>query len=243
MKLFILWFSLLGASSSFAQVNFVPAAPEKSKSSARVSNHRFLSASNTFLNQAGDLINPFYVQWYLTSTTEMKCDHFDPRVQFSDRYSAGFQYVDGLSHGATITGFLLDSDLKEAESETGAILPEGNYCLWSSANYSMKLDQIDNYFVFETPICYGSQCPENDSKELVVYPNPANAEILFEVGHASLQTGTAIIFDLSGRTIKSESVSLQSGAVSVDISSLAKGEYILSVINGSEKSSAKFLKQ
>ena len=79
---------------------------------------------------------------------------------------------------------------------------------------------------------------------LKVYPNPANSVINFEIDAKTSSTVEAIIYNQSGMQVKAEKVYLNSGSnkVSLDVSDLATGSYIIKVKNGLEIRTQKFVK-
>ena len=74
------------------------------------------------------------------------------------------------------------------------------------------------------------------------YPNPAGDYLIAEMLNVNkVVSGEFLISDLTGRTIKSAKTS--SAAVSIDVSQLQPGMYIISVQTGNQRLSAKFIKQ
>jgi hypothetical protein len=77
---------------------------------------------------------------------------------------------------------------------------------------------------------------------LKIYPVPAGDYLMAELPSGTkTTTGEYLISDLTGRTIKSAKTS--SAAVSIDVSQLQPGMYILTIQSGNKRLSAKFIKQ
>jgi hypothetical protein len=79
---------------------------------------------------------------------------------------------------------------------------------------------------------------------LKVYPNPAGSVINFKLDTKTSSTVEAVIYNQSGMQVKSEMVHLNIGSnkVSIDVSGLATGSYIIKVKNGLEIRTQKFVK-
>lgn len=75
-----------------------------------------------------------------------------------------------------------------------------------------------------------------NQKAVIVYPNPT-AETLFISGLDSQKANIAI-FDLNGKLVKKQ----QQANSKIDVSKLAKGEYILKIDNGNSTQEIKFIK-
>jgi hypothetical protein len=69
-----------------------------------------------------------------------------------------------------------------------------------------------------------------DARLLYVYPNPARNEIFVSIPQ---DKGNLAITDLSGRTVLHRN-SLEAGTVSIDISDLADGIYMITLTNGND---------
>jgi len=95
---------------------------------------------------------------------------------------------------------------------------------------------IDDFYTF-LPICSGIN-EENSIENIVsVYPNPANNNITIE----SLQKSTIEILNIQGQTILQQKI--QQGKTDIDISSLAKGIYILRVTSNDKTALTRIIKE
>jgi YD repeat-containing protein len=83
---------------------------------------------------------------------------------------------------------------------------------------------------------------ENDNKQIALYPNPATNYIHINLKQqTNLQNTTVSIYNIQGQQLLQQNISqLQT---EINIQSLAKGIYIIKVINGNEVMQGKFVKK
>ena len=74
-----------------------------------------------------------------------------------------------------------------------------------------------------------------------VYPNPSDGMVHFDVDY--LGKADYKVFDLSGRCVKEGSTVLTSTVQCIDLRSLPKGSYVLSLSAGTKIYSAQIIKQ
>jgi hypothetical protein len=71
---------------------------------------------------------------------------------------------------------------------------------------------------------------QSNLKELKIYPNPASDKLYVQFGSNVTETIEVTIFDQAGRTIRStQNYYIENSPISIDISSISKGVYLLSV--------------
>ena len=100
---------------------------------------------------------------------------------------------------------------------------------------------------FRRPVGIGEIFTENGTSNkgsLKVYPNPASQVTFFEIEVNKSLRGDVMIYNLSGQMVKAMKVNLRKGnnRVSVDISTLTTGTYIIKVISGIDTKTQKFIK-
>jgi hypothetical protein len=76
----------------------------------------------------------------------------------------------------------------------------------------------------------------NSNEQLVVYPNPAHSTINLTV-KTLVGSGSIVVTDLYGKTIKQQALSM--GTNTINVSSFAKGMYLVSVITETGKQTQK----
>lgn len=83
--------------------------------------------------------------------------------------------------------------------------------------------------------------PSDAHSQMSVYPNPSDGMVHFDVDY--LGKADYKVFDLSGRCVKEGSTVLTSTVQCIDLRSLPKGSYVLSLWAGSKIYSAQIIKQ
>ncbi len=80
-----------------------------------------------------------------------------------------------------------------------------------------------------------------------IYPNPASKTLHVVINAPASQTAQLLITDLAGRSVQQQTINLQPGDnnLDVNVSTLAKGVYILKVVcaDGCEAAVSKFVKE
>jgi hypothetical protein len=77
-----------------------------------------------------------------------------------------------------------------------------------------------------------------DNSQLTIYPNPARSTINLNV-KTLIGAGTIVVTDLYGKQLKQQTLSM--GANTIDVSSFAKGMYLISVITDAGKQTQKVI--
>ncbi len=257
MRFLVLFLSsLFGINASYAQIDLQASSNANAANTERVRDHQFLSAFNTFTNNSAFVVqSPFYSSWYLSSQPSSGCGStflFD--TQSVNNYLVGTQYVDGLNIGTQSTAFIIGSDLSLSTAPSGAALADGMYCLTYAVNiisaaYNLwgvsESNYANNLFTFSDPICYGLSCTgSTGAQKMLIYPNPAQAQIHIELPD-SLKAGVGglMIYDLSGRRVFEEKLTLTADRLLVNVATLAPGAYIVTIFNETSRASTRLEKQ
>jgi pectinesterase len=105
------------------------------------------------------------------------------------------------------------------------------------AYYRLKSIDKDGSFKYSKMVAVNSRL----SGTLNVYPNPAVNSLT--VTHSKAETaGTAIVYQLNGKQVSSTVIPANSTQNTIDISRLAAGKYLLTVINGQQQTTLSFIK-
>jgi hypothetical protein len=109
---------------------------------------------------------------------------------------------------------------------------------WSDTNWLV----VDSAVVFSENCSIGLEEENNDIYSISIYPNPASNFITLET-QTSLASGESIyqLQDLTGKVLLSGNVTATK--FSLDISTLSKGIYLLSLIDGEQQVNRKVVKQ
>ncbi|MDQ3100762.1 MAG: T9SS type A sorting domain-containing protein, partial [Bacteroidota bacterium] len=75
------------------------------------------------------------------------------------------------------------------------------------------------------------------------YPTVASDMITIEVGMEVLRTGTLQITDMQGRSVKAVPVRISNDRMQVEVSDLAAGQYLCSVLTNEGKAVARFIRE
>lgn len=81
----------------------------------------------------------------------------------------------------------------------------------------------------------------NQNNKLTVYPNPTSGIVNFDINYIGMAEYK--VFDLSGRCVKEGTTVLTSTLQSIDLRSLSKGSYTISLFAGSKTYSAQIIKK
>ena len=71
-----------------------------------------------------------------------------------------------------------------------------------------------------------------------MYPNPAKSVVSLQV-NTFTTSGSIVVIDLYGKQVKTQALSL--GSNSIDVSNLAKGFYLVSIITNEGKTTKKLV--
>ena len=136
----------------------------------------------------------------------------------------------------------------QGNSDIDAIAIDGQGNVYAGGDFT---DASNNHYVARYgEIITGIDNPVENDMHVSLFPNPANDKIYIKLdeseipplkGAGGMFTSFATITDLSGREILSQVIS--SSQTSIDISSCAKGMYLLRIQDGNSIYTAKFSKQ
>ena len=76
-----------------------------------------------------------------------------------------------------------------------------------------------------------------------VFPNPAVSDVTIEVPGLDNQNAVVNIYNINGRKVNAQTIAVRNGALQMSVASLSSGNYLIQVVAGSGKYSAKFVKQ
>lgn len=111
---------------------------------------------------------------------------------------------------------------------------------------SSGMTPVANSYLYVDNLAFtGSVAEVKENKlttDLKLFPNPANDKISVNISNSKSTKGQIEIFDITGSKVKSLSEIDFSSSVSVDISDLAKEQYIIKVITSEGVITRKFLK-
>ena len=172
-----------------------------------------------------NLINTKTVELKWTTATESNSSHFAV-----ERSADGINYKSiGEVNGAGNSVSTLHYSLIDASP-----LTEISY-------YRLKMIDLDESYKY-SPIC--SVTNNNDiNGDLVIYPNPTNGSITVDFNHTSYSQPDAYsIMDITGKIIEVNAIK-NDNSVTIDLSSLQPGMYLLEVIKGNQKSVKKITLQ
>ncbi len=85
----------------------------------------------------------------------------------------------------------------------------------------------------------------NNSLQMIIYPNPVVNENVLNIfsGNTSIEKIDIIIYSILGKTLLTQTISLNQGKASIDISSISTGIYLLVVNTSKEQSTFKVIKK
>ncbi|HXP51113.1 MAG TPA: T9SS type A sorting domain-containing protein, partial [Bacteroidia bacterium] len=85
----------------------------------------------------------------------------------------------------------------------------------------------------------GVQQYTNDHS-IKVYPNPANTNLNISISGASFIPQNVMVYDITGREVISQSISANSTLITLDVTKLAEGNYLLKLIGNNGNKIVKF---
>jgi len=139
---------------------------------------------------------------------------------------AAVQELDSLNTDLTAKNAALQNQVNTLQNQV-AELSQQMTALQSSMNSVLGVNTING----------------NSNSNIVVYPNPTNKEVNVQINQ-SLQNGEIDVMDMNGRIVSQQMNVKGNTKVNIDLSTIAKGIYILKVKDGStEVSSQKVVLQ
>ncbi len=79
--------------------------------------------------------------------------------------------------------------------------------------------------------------------DLLITPNPSFKNFNIKIGGAKYTSVNAVVYDMAGRAVKTQTNAQFSGSMDIDLGNLEKGTYILMLETGGEKVARKLIKQ
>ena len=85
----------------------------------------------------------------------------------------------------------------------------------------------------------------SSSKDIIIFPNPVENELHVQVPSTLKETGILEVQDVSGKVLKQQTIELNGAltAVSINVTDLSKGIYMLVLQLEGQKMTKKFFKQ
>ncbi|MES2762672.1 MAG: T9SS type A sorting domain-containing protein [Bacteroidota bacterium] len=116
-----------------------------------------------------------------------------------------------------------------------------NSALREISYYRLKCVDIDNTYKY-SPLCSVTNQTGGD-RDLNVYPNPTNGSITVDFDHSAYdQPDSYSIMDITGKKIEVAAIR-KANSITIDISALQPGVYLLEVLKGSKKTVKKITLQ
>lgn len=173
-----------------------------------------------------NIIGEKTVELKWTTATESNSDYFSV-----ERSTDGLNYESiGMVNGAGNSVTTLHYSLKDASA-----LSDISY-------YRLKMVDLDGSYKY-SPICSVTNQSSNNNGDVIIYPNPTNGWITVDFNHSAYsQPDTYSIMDITGKKIEVNTIK-NNNSVTIDMSSLQPGMYMLEVIKGNQKSVKKITLQ
>ena len=162
---------------------------------------------------------PLAVNLELTGTASYGVDY--------DLYQNFAMFASGASQ--TDTSFHIVDDTLDETSETAILTITANDCYTISSENSETVTILDNEILSVTEI---------PSETFQLYPNPATSEVFIKLIPKDLDEIQISIHDSTGKRIQQSTKTIfsnQHNTLSLDISNLASGLYIISVDQNGER--------
>ncbi len=67
---------------------------------------------------------------------------------------------------------------------------------------------------------------QDTETQTLLYPNPANNELITEIELSENETAELVLIDMTGRVVRTESLGNQSGRITQNVSDLPEGIYL-----------------
>jgi hypothetical protein len=110
--------------------------------------------------------------------------------------------------------------------------------------YRLKITSKEGKVQYSNILRFANE--KNEVNHLAVYPSLVQIATTVNYTSTEKQTGVIMVTDMSGRTVKQQNVLLQEGTNSIQVSGFnqyPKGNYIISVATGGQKSSKQIIVQ
>ena len=194
-----------------------------------------------------DINDPGFDMSILNNITigEYEYNSDDQDIAVTADFDEPFQMVDNQHYLFCATSFsqniflgfdnIANIDYSENINTTGhtveAIGYDGN---WFGLGFTESTVAI----TFNTePLVWLGVDSEEEVTETVAFPNPVINEITIPLSHIDGNSAQLNIFDLSGKIVSTQTISLNTNLVSVDVSNVPNGTYVFSLSSDSGKTS------
>lgn len=168
--------------------------------------------------------------------TEVYDDHI-LKFKFPNIYLADSATNEEESHGYIIF------EIEPKTTIASGSMIENNVAIYFDYNAPVITNKVFNTFVHTIPECVVS-LDEIVSKDggLLLYPNPVGDMMTLVLKDKSIKGTTIRISDITGKVIEHKNHNVD-GNIVLDTSALESGVYVLTLMNGQEIQSVRFVKQ
>ena len=161
--------------------------------------------------------NTIHLKWYATYETNFK----EYEVE---RSTDGIHF---LKTGTLKAGNLSNYNYVDAQ------LPDANMIF-----YRLKMIDIDGQYSYSK---ITSVRLNNNFSNAVVFPNPVKNELKIQLKKVLRVNSTMRIIDMTGRIIKTENISSNTGYIISNVSGLSAGRYFVKIVSSQEVINASFI--
>ncbi len=207
--------------------------------SGGTSGYSYLWSPSTGLNDA-TLANPACTASVTTPYTVLVTD-----ANGCSATSASVLVTVGVGTPATITlnGLVLETIIGNSYEWyfNGSYIPGSNaptYTPTADGTYAVVVYFASGCFSVSPDFVYIASGINDAEKGLAIaaYPNPASTQLSFLINKSS-ENGSSSLVDVTGRVVLTQT--LQSGINTMDVSTISKGAYFLTILNGEKTSSSR----
>lgn len=173
-----------------------------------------------------NIINTKSVQLNWTTASESNSSYFSVERSID---AVNYESI-GILNGAGNSLTTLHYSLTDV-----AALSETSY-------YRLKMVDLDQSSKYSS-ICSVTNHNSDNRSDIIIYPNPTNGSITVDFNHTAYnQPDSYSIMDITGKKIEVNTIK-NNNSVTIDMSSLQSGMYMLEVIKGNQKSVKKITLQ
>jgi len=133
--------------------------------------------------------------------------------------------------------------ITKVEGAAFAIGDTGYYGFGEDSTGSKIINVFDKFYAGDTCNVDAGYSIIKDASEINIYPNPVYQNLYVRFDEQYSEPATILIMDITGRIIKSYSVSSYSAPMQIDISYLTSGMYLITMKTKDNSITQKFIKQ
>jgi hypothetical protein len=212
-----------------------------------------LNASGTVQNlnstaaSAGQ--SSFEIAWFLSPNANSNCSN--PTLNTNTAYFVGADYLNVLNGWSSATVSLpLNTNIGLSQNPGGSFFSNasGWFCLWAwvdDLGQVGETDEDNNVMVYSTAIYKNPPVgvTELDSEtQITTYPNPAVNQVQTNFGTAWRGKVVQVrIYDTQGKLVKQDQIASAQNGVTINVSEIAQGNYVLRFTSGSLESQQKLV--